>query len=53
MRVLATIRDPNVAKVIALVEEEPFGAVFEYGQLGDLPSFFANRGASDNEDTLR
>ncbi|XP_076248235.1 discoidin domain-containing receptor 2-like [Calliopsis andreniformis] len=48
MRVLATIRDPNIAKVIALVEEEPFGAVFEYGQFGDLPNFFENHDRSED-----
>lgn len=47
MHVLAMLRDPNVAKMIALVEEEPFGAVFEYGQFGDLPSFLENHGDGD------
>ncbi|XP_078042513.1 discoidin domain-containing receptor 2 isoform X2 [Augochlora pura] len=53
MRVLATLRDPHVAKMIALVEEEPFGAVFEYSELGDLPTFFKSQGTyADNEATL-
>ena len=47
MHVLAMLRDSNVAKMIALVEEEPFGAVFEYGQFGDLPSFLENHGGGD------
>ncbi|KOX78499.1 Epithelial discoidin domain-containing receptor 1 [Melipona quadrifasciata] len=47
MHVLAMLRDSNVAKMIALVEEEPFGAVFEYGQFGDLPSFLENHGSGD------
>lgn len=54
MHVLATLRDPNVTKMIALVEEEPFGAVFEYGQHGDLPTFLESREKSGNEeDTFR
>ncbi|KOC61458.1 Discoidin domain-containing receptor 2, partial [Habropoda laboriosa] len=48
MHVLAMLRHSNVAKMIALVEEEPFGAVFEYGQYGDLPSFFVARENPDN-----
>lgn len=43
MYVLAQIRDPNIARIIALVEEEPFGAVFEYGDLGDLPDFIRSQ----------
>ncbi|XP_034181268.2 discoidin domain-containing receptor 2 isoform X1 [Osmia lignaria lignaria] len=39
MQILAMLRDFNVAKMVALVEEEPFGAVFEYGQFGDLYHF--------------
>ncbi|XP_076169898.1 discoidin domain-containing receptor 2-like [Ptiloglossa arizonensis] len=50
MHVLATLRDPNVTKMIALVEEEPFGAVFEYGQHGDLPTFLESREKSGNEE---
>ena len=39
MHLLSGIKNSNVAKVIALVEEEPMGAVFEYGELGDLATF--------------
>lgn len=53
MYVLAKIRDPNITRIVALVEEEPFGAVFEYGELGDLPDFIRNREKSDNEAPLR
>ncbi|XP_076622399.1 discoidin domain-containing receptor 2-like isoform X1 [Colletes latitarsis] len=52
MLVLAALRDPNLTKMIALVEEEPFGAVFEYGQHGDLPTFLESREKSGNEDTF-
>lgn len=52
MRVLATLRDSNVARVIALVEEEPFAAVFEYGQLGDLPTFLESCKLPDDEHIL-
>ncbi|XP_044587943.1 discoidin domain-containing receptor 2-like isoform X3 [Cotesia glomerata] len=52
MYVLAKIRDPNITRIVALVEEEPFGAVFEYGELGDLPDFIRNREKSDNEAPL-
>lgn len=53
MHVLAAIRDINVARIIALVEEEPFGAVFEYGELGDLPSFIKNRESSSEDAPIR
>lgn len=43
MRILAEIRDVNIARIIAIVEEEPFSAIFEYGELGDLSSFLKNR----------
>ncbi|KZC04736.1 Discoidin domain-containing receptor 2, partial [Dufourea novaeangliae] len=49
MRVLATLRDPNMTKMLALVEEEPFGAVFEYSELGDLPTFLESREKLGNE----
>lgn len=39
MHSLAEIRDVNIARIIAIVEEEPFSAIFEYGELGDLSSF--------------
>ncbi|KYN06614.1 Discoidin domain-containing receptor 2 [Cyphomyrmex costatus] len=39
MHILAEIRDVNIARIIAIVEEEPFSAIFEYGELGDLSSF--------------
>ncbi|XP_043477764.1 discoidin domain-containing receptor 2-like isoform X1 [Leptopilina heterotoma] len=52
MHVLAAIRDINVARIIALVEEEPFGAVFEYGELGDLPSFIKSRESSSDDAPL-
>lgn len=52
MHVLAMLRHPNVAKMIALVEEEPFGAVFEYGRYGDLPSFFEARENSENVENV-
>ncbi|XP_012140223.1 discoidin domain-containing receptor 2-like isoform X1 [Megachile rotundata] len=53
MRILATLRHTNVAKMIALVEEEPFGAVFEYGQFGDLHSFLRCRDSEvGNENDL-
>ncbi|XP_076650199.1 discoidin domain-containing receptor 2-like isoform X2 [Halictus rubicundus] len=52
MRVLATLRDPHVARMIALVEEEPFGAVFEYGELGDLPAFLESRGTVAEKQTI-
>ncbi|XP_026671582.1 discoidin domain-containing receptor tyrosine kinase B-like [Ceratina calcarata] len=42
MHALSTLRNRNVAKMMALVEEEPFGAIFEYGQFGDLPNFLEN-----------
>lgn len=53
MRVLAAIRDINVARIVALVEEEPFGAVFEYGELGDIPSFMKSRESSSDDTPLR
>lgn len=54
MRLLAAIRDVNVARIIALVEEEPMGAVFEYGELGDLPTFMKSNSENGNDDlTLR
>lgn len=43
MHILAEIRDINIARIIAIVEEEPFSAIFEYGELGDLSSFLKNR----------
>lgn len=43
MRILAEIRDINIARIIAIVEEEPFSAIFEYGELGDLSGFLKNR----------
>ncbi|XP_015523678.2 discoidin domain-containing receptor 2 [Neodiprion lecontei] len=46
---LAKIRDVNIARVIALVEEEPFGAVFEYGELGDIPSFIRTHEKSSDD----
>ncbi|XP_066586703.1 discoidin domain-containing receptor 2-like [Prorops nasuta] len=48
MYAIAAIRDINIARIIALVEEEPFGAVFEYGELGDLPSFLENHKKSND-----
>ncbi|KYN19447.1 Discoidin domain-containing receptor 2, partial [Trachymyrmex cornetzi] len=42
MHILAEIRDVNIARIIAIVEEEPFSAIFEYGELGDLSSFLKN-----------
>lgn len=53
MYILAQIRDQNISRIVALVEEEPFGAVFEYGELGDLPNFIHNNEKSDNETPLR
>ena len=53
MRVLAAIRDINVARIVALVEEEPFGAVFEYGELGDIPTFMKSRESSSDDTPLR
>ncbi|XP_058799560.1 discoidin domain-containing receptor 2-like [Phymastichus coffea] len=50
MHLLAAIRDVNVARIIALVEEEPMGAVFEYGELGDLPTFMKSSGENGNGD---
>ncbi|XP_034942255.1 epithelial discoidin domain-containing receptor 1-like isoform X2 [Chelonus insularis] len=52
MYILAQIRDPNLTRIVALVEEEPFGAVFEYGELGDLPNFIRSNAKSDNETLL-
>lgn len=52
MYALAEIRDINIARIIALVEEEPFGAVFEYGELGDLPSFVREHEKSNNDTRL-
>ncbi|XP_024936417.1 discoidin domain-containing receptor 2 isoform X2 [Cephus cinctus] len=49
MYTLAAVRDINIARIIALVEEEPFGAVFEYGELGDLPSFMRSHEKSSND----
>ncbi|XP_012279194.1 discoidin domain-containing receptor 2 [Orussus abietinus] len=49
MYVLAALRDPNIARITALVEEEPFGAVFEYGELGDLPFFLRKREKSSDD----
>lgn len=43
MHTLAEIRDVNIARIIAIVEEEPFSAIFEYGELGDLSSFLKSR----------
>ena len=54
MHLLAAIRDVNVARIIALVEEEPMGAVFEYGELGDLPTFMKSSSENGNDEfTLR
>ncbi|OXU17697.1 hypothetical protein TSAR_002230 [Trichomalopsis sarcophagae] len=50
MHLLAAIRDLNVARIIALVEEEPMGAVFEYGELGDLPTFMKSGSENGNND---
>lgn len=50
MHVLSMLRNSNVAKMIALVEEEPFGAVFEYSQFGDLSSFLESRANFDKND---
>ncbi|KAJ8668389.1 hypothetical protein QAD02_010052 [Eretmocerus hayati] len=50
MHLLAAIRDQNVARIIALVEEEPMGAVFEYGELGDLPTFIKSSSMSGNSE---
>ncbi|XP_015122138.1 discoidin domain-containing receptor 2 [Diachasma alloeum] len=52
MCILAQIRDPNIARIVALVEEEPFGAVFEYGEHGDLPYYIRNQEKSNNEAPL-
>lgn len=43
MRILAEIRDINIARIIAIVEEEPFSAIFEYGEFEDLSSFLKSR----------
>lgn len=53
MYILAQIRNPNITQIVALVEEEPFGAVFEYGELGDLPNFIRNYEKSNNKVPLR
>lgn len=53
MCILAQIRDPNIARIVALVEEEPFGAVFEYGEHGDLPYYIRNQEKPNNEAPLR
>lgn len=53
MHVLAMLQNSNIAKMIALVEEEPFGAIFEYGQFGDLPTFLENRENLDNKEDIR
>lgn len=50
MYLIATVRDINIARIIAVIEEEPFGAVFEYGEHGDLPTFLKNR--KENEKNL-
>ncbi|KAG7211120.1 hypothetical protein KM043_010446 [Ampulex compressa] len=50
MRLLASVRDLNIARIIALVEDEPLGAVFEYGQLGDLPTFLLERRQTSGAD---
>lgn len=52
MHVLAMLQNSNIAKMIALVEEEPFGAIFEYGQFGDLPTFLENRENLDNKEDI-
>ncbi|KAK0084427.1 hypothetical protein PV326_006263 [Microctonus aethiopoides] len=52
MYILAQIQNPNITQIVALVEEEPFGAVFEYGELGDLPSFIRNYEESNNKVSL-
>lgn len=52
MQILATLRDFNLVKMVALVEEEPFGAVFEYSQFGDLYHFlqsYEKRAANEND----
>ncbi|XP_020292195.1 uncharacterized protein LOC109858901 [Pseudomyrmex gracilis] len=43
MHILAEIRDINIARIIAIVEEEPFSAIFEYGEFGNLSSFLKSR----------
>lgn len=47
------LQNSNIAKMIALVEEEPFGAIFEYGQFGDLATFLENRENLDNKEDIR
>lgn len=54
MLVLAALKDPHVARMIAFVEEEPFGAVFEYSELGDLPTFLEKQKMlTENETSFR
>lgn len=53
MQFLATLENPNVAKMMALVEEEPVGAVFEYSQFGDLPAFLDSYRFRDGNDHVR
>lgn len=54
MHVLAMLQNSNIAKMMALVEEEPFGAIFEFGRFGDLLTFLESRGSNlDNKDDIR
>jgi len=40
VRLLSSLQDPNVAQVLGIcVEEEPFGVVLEFLELGDLCQF--------------
>lgn len=53
MHVLAMLQNSNIAKMMALVEEEPFGAIFEFGRFGDLLTFLESRGGNlDNKDDI-
>lgn len=54
MHVLAMLQNSNIAKMMALVEEEPFGAIFEFGRFGDLLTFLESRADNlDNKDDIR
>ncbi|XP_060832815.1 discoidin domain-containing receptor 2-like isoform X1 [Bombus pascuorum] len=53
MHVLAMLQNSNIAKMMALVEEEPFGAIFEFGRFGDLLTFLESRGGNlDSKDDI-
>lgn len=47
---LASIRDPNISKVIGICsKEDPVSALQEYSEFGDLPKFIRLQVETDEE----